>query len=128
MPENFPVQVLRDGVMGGKDSSQVVKVVLAYRLNAEIIKNEYKHDGAPFLALKYWLSSGFIVAIVVKARAEKVIGQLSGLGDPVSSLDNFEVNPSVMCIRGDNIFSINSCGMSSRRIWTNSGQSMGMAR
>ena len=48
----------------------MVKVVVTYILNAEIINNEYKHDGAPFLAPKYWLSSGFIVAIVVKARAD----------------------------------------------------------
>ena len=70
MPENFPVQVLCDGVMGGKDSSQVVKVVLAYILNAKIINNEYKHYGAPFVEPKPWRSCGFTIAIVVKARAE----------------------------------------------------------
>ena len=48
----------------------MVKVVVAYILNAEIINNEYKHNGAPFVAPKPWRSGGFIVAIVVKARAE----------------------------------------------------------
>ena len=97
------IEVLCDGVMGGEDSSLVTKAVVSYILNAEIIKNEYKHDGAPFVAPKPWCSCGFIIAIVVKARAELVIGQLAGLGEPVVSLDNFEVDPSVMCIRGDHL-------------------------
>ena len=66
----FPFEVLRDGAMGGEDSSEVVKVVVVYILNSEIINNEYKHDGEPFVAPKPWRSSGFIVAIVVKAREE----------------------------------------------------------
>ena len=68
--KNSPFKVLHDGVMGGEDSSRVVKVVVAYILNAKIINNEYKHDGAPFLAPKPWRGCGFIIAIVVKARAE----------------------------------------------------------
>ena len=68
--KNFPFKVLHDGVMGGEDSSEVVKVVVSYILNAEIINNEYKNDGAPFLAPKPWRSSGFIVSIVVEAHAE----------------------------------------------------------
>ena len=40
MPEKNPVKVLRDGVMGDEDSYQVLKVVVAYILNAEIINNE----------------------------------------------------------------------------------------
>ena len=51
MPEKkFPVEVLRDGVMGGEDSSQVVKVVVSYILNVKIINYEYIHDGEPFVA------------------------------------------------------------------------------
>ena len=68
--KNIPVEVLRDGVSGGEDSSQVVKVVVAYILNAEIINNVYKHDGAPFVEPKPWRSCGCIIAIVVKARSE----------------------------------------------------------
>ena len=68
--KKIPVEVLRDGVMGGEDSSQVVKVVVAYILNAEIINNEYKNYGAPFVEPKPWRSCGFIIAIVVKARSE----------------------------------------------------------
>ena len=48
----------------------MMKVGVNYILNAKIIKNEYKHDGVPFVAPKPWRSSGFIVAIVVKERAE----------------------------------------------------------
>ena len=66
----FSFKVLRDGVMGGEDSLSVVKVVVAYILNSEIINNEYKHNGAPFVVPKPWCSSGFIVAIVIKAYAE----------------------------------------------------------
>ena len=33
------VKVLLDGIIGGEDSSEVVKVVVAYILNAEIINN-----------------------------------------------------------------------------------------
>ena len=52
MPEKFPVEVLRDCLMVGEGSSEVVKVVVAYILDAEIISNEYKHNGAPFVAPK----------------------------------------------------------------------------
>ena len=65
-----PFEVLYDGVMGGEDSSEVVKVLVAYILNAEIINNENKHDGAPFVAPKSWSGSCLLVSIVVKACAE----------------------------------------------------------
>ena len=42
-------------------------MVVAYILNAEMINNEYKHDGAPFVAPKFWRGSRFIVTIVVKS-------------------------------------------------------------
>ena len=45
-------------------------MVVAYILNAEIINNEYKHNGAPFVAPNPRRSGGFIVAIVVEAHAE----------------------------------------------------------
>ena len=56
--------------MVGEDSSWVVKVVVAYILNAKIINTEYKHNGAPFVGPKPWRSGGSIVAIVVKTCAE----------------------------------------------------------
>ena len=68
--KTYPVKVLRDGVMGSEDSSEVVKVVVAYILNAEIINNEYKHNRAPFVTPKPWRSRGFILAIAVKARVD----------------------------------------------------------
>ena len=45
-------------------------MVVAHILDAKIINNEYKHNGAPFVAPKPWHSGGFIVSIVVNARAE----------------------------------------------------------
>ena len=48
----------------------MVKVVVAYILNAKSINNENKHDGAPFVAPNFWRSSGFIVANFVKACAQ----------------------------------------------------------
>ena len=48
----------------------MVKVVVTYMLNYEIINNEYKHNGAPFVAPKPWRSGGFVVASIIKARAE----------------------------------------------------------
>ena len=48
----------------------MVKVVVIYILNAEIINNEYQKNGAPFLAPKPWRSGSFIVSIVVKACVE----------------------------------------------------------
>ena len=45
-------------------------MVVAYVLNAEIIKNEKKYDGAPFVAPKSWRGSRLVVSIVVKACAE----------------------------------------------------------
>ena len=48
----------------------MVKVLVTYILNAKIINNENKNDGAPFVALKSWCGSHFVVTIVVKACAE----------------------------------------------------------
>ena len=48
----------------------MVKVVVAYILDDEIINNEYKHNGAPFVAPKTWRSGGFVVSSIVKVRAE----------------------------------------------------------
>ena len=48
----------------------MVKLVVAYIIDAEIINNEYKHNGAPFVAPKSWHSGGFVVASIVKARVE----------------------------------------------------------
>ena len=45
-------------------------MVVTYILDDEIINNEYKHNGAPFVAPKPWLSGGFVVASIIKARAE----------------------------------------------------------
>ena len=45
-------------------------MVVAYILDAEIINNEYKHNGATFVAPNPWHSGGFIVAGIIKARAE----------------------------------------------------------
>ena len=48
----------------------MVKVVVTYIINAKIINNENKHDGAPFVAPKSGCGSFFVVSIVVKACAE----------------------------------------------------------
>ena len=45
-------------------------MVVAYIFDAKIINNEYKHNGAPFMAPKPWRSGGFVVASIIKARAE----------------------------------------------------------
>ena len=45
-------------------------MAVAHILDTEIINNEYKHNGAPFVAPKPFRSGGIIVSIVVKARAE----------------------------------------------------------
>ena len=66
----FPVEVFLDCLMVCEDSSEVVKVVVTYILDSEIINNEYKHNGAPFVAPKPWRSGGFVVSSIIKARAE----------------------------------------------------------
>ena len=45
-------------------------MLVAYILNAEIINNENKPDGAPFVAPKSLRVSRFVVSIVIKACAE----------------------------------------------------------
>ena len=45
-------------------------MVVTYIIDAKIINNEYKHNGAPFVVPKPWCSGGFVVASIVKARAE----------------------------------------------------------
>ena len=45
-------------------------MLVTYILNAEIINNENKHDGAPFVAPDSWSGSRFVVTIVGKACAE----------------------------------------------------------
>ena len=45
-------------------------MVVSHILDVEIINNEYKHNGAPFVAPKPWRSGDFIVSIVVKVCVE----------------------------------------------------------
>ena len=48
----------------------MVKVLVTYILNAKIINNENRHDGAPFVAPKSWRGSCFVVSVGVKACAD----------------------------------------------------------
>ena len=45
-------------------------MVVAYILDAQIINNEYKHNGASFVAPKPWRGGGFVVSSIVKERSE----------------------------------------------------------
>ena len=68
--QKHSVKVLRDHVMVGEGCLYVFKVVVTNILNAEVINNEYKNNGAPFVAPKPWRIGGLVVASIVKARAE----------------------------------------------------------
>ena len=56
------------------------------------------------MAPKPWRSGGFVVAIIIKARAEEVICQYDGLGGTVSPLYNFEVDPYIIHRRYEIVF------------------------
>ena len=45
-------------------------MVVTYIPNIDIINNENKYDGAPFVAPKFWRGSRFVVSIAVKAGVE----------------------------------------------------------
>ena len=45
-------------------------MLVKYILNAEIVNNENKYDGALFVVPKSWSGSPFVVSIVVEACAE----------------------------------------------------------
>ena len=48
----------------------MVKVVAAYIIDAEIIKNEYKHNGASFVAPKAGHGGGLVLACLIEAHKE----------------------------------------------------------
>ena len=65
-----PVNILCDCVIVCEENYYMVKVVVAYILDAKIINNEYKRNGASFVVPKSWRSGGFVVASIIKACAE----------------------------------------------------------
>ena len=53
-----------------KGFAQVVDMTIANVFYTKIFNDEEEEDGEPFVAPKPWRSGGFLVASIVKARAE----------------------------------------------------------
>ncbi len=82
---------------------------LSHILNAEIVNNENKNDGAPTVTPQAGCGGRLIVPVFPKALVQEVVGELTGLFYSVDPLRDFEVDPSGVLICGEVIF-INGFG------------------
>ena len=68
MPVNFySAKVLRDCVVVGEDCAEVVKVAVTHIIDAKIVYNEDKHNGATFFAPKSERIGGLVVSCLIEA-------------------------------------------------------------
>lgn len=63
--------------------------------NAKIIHNEAELQGTPLVAPEARSGSSFVEAFGNKTSTKKVIGQDASLGEAITTLTNFEVDPAI---------------------------------
>ena len=76
----------------------MLSVIFSHIFYAEVIDEQAKLDGAPFMAPKARNSDCFIVACFIEALAQEVISQSSTLREAITAFDYFEEYPSIVLI------------------------------
>ena len=71
-------------------------VVFSHELYGEVINCEDEYDGAGFVFPETWRCGCFVVAVVVEALAQEIVGEAASLGEAIHPFQDFEVYPSVV--------------------------------
>jgi hypothetical protein len=66
--------------------------------NTKVIYDEAELEGTPFVAPETWHGSSFIEALSNEAGSKKVIGKDAGLGNSVTALANFKIDPAILVV------------------------------
>ena len=72
--------------------------------NPEVVDNDPKNNCAPCVAPESRGCGGFIVPIFVEADTEKIICQFDILWKGVASLEDFEIDPSIVGVFDEVVF------------------------
>lgn len=83
---------------------EVVGMSAVAVFDAEIINNEYKKNWAPLVAPQSWGGGALEVSVFVQPLREEVVGKFSRLFEAIDTFCNFEVDPIIVCIRGEVVF------------------------
>ena len=73
-------------------------------LDAEVINDEHKHDGAPAMSPEAGCNCALIISVVMEARRQEIIGQLAGLLEAIYTFGDFEVHPAIVRQCGEVVF------------------------
>ena len=79
-----------------EDAEEVVRMLAADVLDAEIIDDQYELDGAPYVSPEARCGSSFVVPCCSELLAEEVVGEPSGMGKSIGAADDGGVHPAVM--------------------------------
>ena len=73
-------------------------------MDAKVIHNEHKNDGSPFVLPEAGCGGTLIVAMLGQMLSEEIIGQFASLFQPIDTLVDLEVYPSIEGILGEVVF------------------------
>ena len=79
-----------------EDAEEVVRMLAADVLDAEIIDDQYELDRVPDVSPEARCGSRFVVPRRSESLAEEVVGEPSGLGKSIGASDDGEVHPAVV--------------------------------
>ena len=65
--------------------------------DAKVVNDEYKDEGVPGVAPEPGCCGTLVVPMIVESFGEKVIGELAGLFQAVSTFSDLKVDPSTVC-------------------------------
>jgi hypothetical protein len=75
--------------------AEMVEVFKPNILHPKVINYEAELDGMSFMAPEAWGEFGLIISFTKKAGSEEIVGKNAGLGQAITALANFEVDPTV---------------------------------
>ncbi len=78
-----------------KNIAEMVEVFEPNILHPKVINDETEPDGTPFVAPEAQGGFSFVISLSKNAGLEEVVGKDASLGKTITTLTNFEVNPTV---------------------------------
>ncbi len=89
------VNFLRDFIVLFESLAKIIQMGIAIVLDGKVVNNEYKYDGAPFVAQEPGGGGCLVVVKFVKAAVEEFVGKDACLGETVHATAHLKVDPGV---------------------------------
>jgi hypothetical protein len=90
-----PVNLLRNFVVLFESLAKMIQVGITNVLDGKVVKNECKHDKAPFVAPVPGGGGYFVVVKIGEVVLEEFVGKDACLGETVHATSHFKVDPGV---------------------------------